>query len=277
MQKLSGLFLFAILISGAFSSSFAFALAPIAEDDFITTLENTPKNIPVLDNDSDIDGDSLSITSVIQPLSGVVVILSSSTQVTYTPNTDFNGIDSFTYVVSDGQGGSDSATVSIDVIPNDGSIFEHILAQIQSLFHKILNLEDEVTLLQEENSALALRITALESIIENGVPTDDDDDDNNEKILVCHKDKKTISISANGLSGHLKHGDLVGECSDNDQTSSNKEIKNQIKELKQDFKTQEKALKNDFKTQEKDLKKQLKDSKKDKKQNDKDDEEDDDD
>lgn len=49
-------------------------------------------------------------------------------------------------------------------------------------------MEDKVTLLQEENSALAMRITTLEAIVED-ISTNDDDNDN-EKTLVCHKGKK---------------------------------------------------------------------------------------
>ena len=117
-------------------------------------------------------------------------------------------------------------------------------------------MEDEVTLLKEENSALAIRISALESIVENGIPTNDDD--NHEKVIVCHKGKETLSISENALSSHLKHGDVVGECNDSDNPNiSKKSIENQIKELKNEFKTQEKELKN-----------QLKDLKKDKKHHD---------
>ncbi|QUC64409.1 cadherin-like domain-containing protein [Nitrosopumilus sp. K4] len=267
MQKFSGLFLIAILISGTLSSSFVFAqTAPTAKDDFVLTIENIPQTIPVLFNDSDIDGDSLSITSVAQPFSGATVILSGSTQIKYTPNNDFDGIDSFTYVVSDGQGGSDTATVTVTVKPNNGNIFEQILTVIQSLFAKVLHLEDEVTLLREENSALAMRISELESIVGDGIPSDNENNNGHEKVLVCHKDKKTISVSDNALSSHLKHGDVIGKCTENDDTNASKEsVKNQIKEIKNDFKIKEEALKNDFKVKEKQFKNLLKDLKKDKK------------
>ena len=252
--------------------------APIAEDDQAETQQNVLIRIDVLENDSDTEDDSLNIILTIDPSQTKGTVELEDSKVLFTPNLDFVGETSFSYVVSDGDKTSNSAlvTVTVNEESTDDTIIDQILAQIQSLFDKVLNLEDEVTLLQEENSALAMRISALESIIENGIPTNDDDDDNNEKILVCHKDKKTISISENGLSGHLKHGDSVGECSDNDQTSSKKEIENQIKALKKDFKTQEKVLKNDFKAQEKDLKKQLKELKKDKKHHDEDDDDDDD-
>jgi VCBS repeat-containing protein len=246
--------------------------APIAQDDQTETQQNVPIRIDVLENDSDTEDDSLNIILTIDPSQTKGTVELEDSKVLFTPNLGFVGETSFSYVVSDGDKTSNSAlvTVTVNEEPIDDTIIDQILAQIQSLFDKVLNLEDEVTLLQEENSALAMRITTLESIVE-GITTNDDDDDDNEKILVCHKGKNTISISENGLSGHLKHGDSIGECSDNDQTSSKKEIENQIKALKKDFKTQEKVLKNDFKAQEKDLKKQLKDLKKDKKHHDDDD------
>lgn len=318
MQKLSGLFLFAVLISGAFSSSLAFAqVGPIAEDDFYSvnedsiltvtsgvllndtsidsdifaiiqtsvgfgtltlnldgsftyqpnqnfdsidsftyvatngthnsnnatvtlfvnpvndsptaqndtasTPEDTPITILALNNDSDIDDDSLIINSITQGANGTVT--ANSTTITYTPNLNFNGIDSFTYTVSDGVNVSNSATVTVTV-----------------------------TSVDDEN--------------DDG-HDDENDDEHNDKVNICHKDKKTISVSKNAIPAHLKHGDVLGVCSDehddHDEINDKKAIKNQIK-----------ALKKDFKAKEKELKEQLKDLKKDKKSKDKDHDEDDD-
>jgi VCBS repeat-containing protein len=255
--------------------------APVAQDDQAETQQNVPIRIDVLENDSDTEDDSLNIILTVDPSQTKGTVELEDTKILFTPNLDFVGETSFSYVVSDGDKTSNSAQVTVTITavddPNDDSVIDQILEQIQSLFDKVLNLEDEVTQLKEDNSALALRVSELESIVANGIQTNDDDNDDNEKILVCHKGKKTISISENGLSGHLKHGDSVGECSDNNEYSSKKEIENQIKALKKDFKTQEKALKNDFKAQEKDLKKQLKELKKDKKHHDEDDDDEDDD
>ncbi|MEK0343415.1 MAG: Ig-like domain-containing protein [Nitrosopumilus sp.] len=240
--------------------------APVAQDDQAETQQNVPVLIDVLENDFDVEDDSLNVLLIVDPLQTKGTVELDDAKVLFTPNLDFVGDTTFSYVVSDGDKTSNLAqvTVTVTVVDDpDDSIFDQILEQIQSLLDKILNIESEITLLKDENSALAMRITELESIVANGLTTNDDDDDN-EKILVCHKNKKTISISENGLSGHLKHGDSIGECTYNDdEISSEKEIKNQIKELKKDFKAQEKALKNDFKAQEKDLEKQLEELKKD--------------
>lgn len=88
--------------------------SPVAADDSgVTTPQDTPVDIYVLDNDSDVDGDGLNVSAVSNGAGGTV---SNNTGfVTYQPNPGFNGADSFGYTISDGNGGSDSATVSLTV------------------------------------------------------------------------------------------------------------------------------------------------------------------
>ena len=85
---------------------------PIANDDTITTGRNQPATRNVLDNDSDPDGDPLTITAVTQGSNGSVT--TNGQTVTYTPNDDFTGSDSFTYTISDGNS-TDTATVNVRV------------------------------------------------------------------------------------------------------------------------------------------------------------------
>jgi hypothetical protein len=87
--------------------------APSAGTDAATTNEDTAKTIPVLTNDSDLDGDSLAVTAVTQPAHGSTAFTASS--VTYTPAANYNGSDSFTYTISDGHGGSATGTVNVTV------------------------------------------------------------------------------------------------------------------------------------------------------------------
>jgi len=93
--------------------------SPTAQDDSATTAINTPVIVNVLANDSDADGDSLSVTAVGQPSQGKAVVNANNT-VTYTPAAAFIGPDSFTYSISDGQGGTASAMVRVTVNPIAG-------------------------------------------------------------------------------------------------------------------------------------------------------------
>ncbi|MEQ6118213.1 Ig-like domain-containing protein, partial [Reichenbachiella sp. MALMAid0571] len=86
---------------------------PIAVDDEDTTDEDTPVTVVVLDNDSDADGDDLTVTQATSA-KGTVEINSDGT-ITFTPNTDFVGEAIVNYTITDGNGGFDSAIVTITV------------------------------------------------------------------------------------------------------------------------------------------------------------------
>jgi hypothetical protein len=88
--------------------------APVAVDDTATVVEDTATSIVVLANDTDADGDTLSVSSVTTPAHGTAVVNADQT-VTYTPNTNYTGADSFSYTIDDGQGGSATANVSVTV------------------------------------------------------------------------------------------------------------------------------------------------------------------
>ena len=91
-------------------------LSPFAIDDEAVTDANIPIDINVLDNDYDEDGninpESVVITE--DPFDGTVVVNADGT-VTYTPNTDFIGEDTFVYQVCDNDGLCDTATVTVVV------------------------------------------------------------------------------------------------------------------------------------------------------------------
>ena len=91
--------------------------APDAVDNSYTTAEDTALTIAapgVLGNDTDVDGDTLTVTTNTAPANGAVLV-NADGSLTYTPDVDFNGTDTFTYTISDGNGGSDTATVTITV------------------------------------------------------------------------------------------------------------------------------------------------------------------
>jgi len=87
--------------------------APVATDDAVQTAEDSPVDFNVLLNDSDPDGNSLTVASFTQPTSGVVSLVNG--QLHYAPAANFNGQVSFTYQATDGSLLSNSATVVVSV------------------------------------------------------------------------------------------------------------------------------------------------------------------
>jgi len=86
---------------------------PIAENDTATTTSGIAIEIDVLLNDTDVDGDTLVITSVNQPTNGTAVI--ENGKILYTPNETFVGTDIFYYFISDGAGGVAEAKITVRV------------------------------------------------------------------------------------------------------------------------------------------------------------------
>ena len=90
--------------------------APVAGSDTASTDEDTAVVIDVLANDSDAEGDPLTVTAA-TATNGSVTIDPLTGALTYTPNPNFNGSDTITYTVSDGTGGTSTGTVVVTVSP----------------------------------------------------------------------------------------------------------------------------------------------------------------
>ncbi|NDW21980.1 Ig-like domain-containing protein, partial [Alteromonas hispanica] len=99
--------------------------APVAQDQSVTTPEDTAKVITL--SGSDADNDTLSYVVVTQPSNGT--LSGSGATRTYTPNADFTGTDTFTYKVNDGS--EDSATVTVTITVSD--VNDAPVAQDQSV------------------------------------------------------------------------------------------------------------------------------------------------
>ena len=101
---------------------------PVATDDTATySCGTTSRVIDLVDNDADADGDTLTITSIDQPQYGTAVINANGTSITYTPDGSGCGKqDVFNYTISDGNGGTDTATVRINL---DGSVDNEVNAE----------------------------------------------------------------------------------------------------------------------------------------------------
>ncbi len=88
--------------------------SPVGYDDTVLVTQSGSVTIPMLLNDSDPDGDTLTLISTTNPGNGSLVNNGDNT-VTYTPTVGFTGDDSFTYILADGNGNQDTATVNITV------------------------------------------------------------------------------------------------------------------------------------------------------------------
>ena len=88
--------------------------APDAQDDAASTMPNTAITIAVLANDIDVDGNSLAVLGTPTSPHGTVVVNPDGT-ITFTPEDNYVGNTTISYQVSDGQGGTDTATVNITV------------------------------------------------------------------------------------------------------------------------------------------------------------------
>ncbi|WP_235588292.1 tandem-95 repeat protein, partial [Vibrio parahaemolyticus] len=115
------------------SQTVNFTVAPVADivADKATVVEDTSTVIKVLGNDTfEGDGKVVSLDTNNGPANGTVSV-NPDGSVTYTPNDNYHGTDSFTYIVTSG-GGSESTTVSVDVTPvNDAPVAKDDIATTQ--------------------------------------------------------------------------------------------------------------------------------------------------
>ncbi len=107
--------------------------APVAQDLSATTPEETPVDVTLVATDA--EDDALTYAIVDQPAHGTVTLV--GTTATYTPELDFNGEDSFTYMANDGNDNSNVAMVIITVTPvNDAPVAvddEYTVAEKETL------------------------------------------------------------------------------------------------------------------------------------------------
>lgn len=145
--------------------------APIAKNDSYVINENATLNIQgngVLANDTDADGNILRAILVTGVSNGVLT-LNQHGNFTYTPNSNFHGVDSFTYKANDGIADSNISTVTIMVNQINSQPADPLLQliqQIQNLFSRITGIEQEIHDLQAKNTALESRVTQLENLVQ---------------------------------------------------------------------------------------------------------------
>ncbi|NDW44310.1 Ig-like domain-containing protein [Ruegeria sp. PrR005] len=119
---------------------------PVANDDVATTDEDTPVDINVLANDTDVDANDILMASAFSALHGTVD-LNNDGSLRYTPDANYFGSDTLSYTVSDGNGGTDTAEVAITVNPvNDPPIsldLPEVANEADGPFY-IIQLDDQV-------------------------------------------------------------------------------------------------------------------------------------
>ncbi len=90
----------------------------------VSLQEDSSIVLDVLANDFDRDGDVLTITTLSDPANGTATLEADGT-ITYTPDPEFNGVDSFTYTIDDGHGGTSGGKVTVTVTPvNDAPVVD---------------------------------------------------------------------------------------------------------------------------------------------------------
>jgi hypothetical protein len=98
-------------------TSLAVSNPPIAINDVNSTFINTAVSGRVLTNDSNPDSNPITVTAETKATIGGSVTINANGAYTYTPATGFTNEDSFSYLVCDNYGACDSATVTIEVLP----------------------------------------------------------------------------------------------------------------------------------------------------------------
>ncbi|NOJ20792.1 tandem-95 repeat protein, partial [Vibrio jasicida] len=176
--------------------------APIANDDSATTDEDTPVTIDVLPNDTDVDGDTLTIVNASVPAEqGTVEIVDG--KLVFTPAENFNGEATISYTVSDGAL-EDEAEVSVIVNPlNDAPTTENAIpSQVLSedFAEYTINLNDAFSDVDDADSELTFSVSGNSNIqvsIVDGIATITPTADWNgsEELTFTAKDPSGLEVS----------------------------------------------------------------------------------
>lgn len=165
--------------------------APLAVDDSYSVPVNGSLSVDatggVITNDTDPDGDSLTAAVASGPANGQVA-LNANGSFTYTPNADFHGTDTFTYVVNDGTADSGAATVTIDV-------------------NTLASAGDDTYSVNEDET---LTVDAVAGVLAND---SDADSDSLTAVLVTGPANGTLILDTDGSFEYTPNADFNGDDS----------------------------------------------------------------
>ncbi len=139
--------------------------APTAVDDTAaTTLDTASTPIDVLANDSDPEGDPLTVTTATAP-NGTVVINADNT-LTYTPDPGFVGADSISYIISDGNGNTDVGSVAVTV--SDPASNEDPIAVNDAVLASTGIIVEDIDILANDSDPDGDPLTVTSAVSDNG-------------------------------------------------------------------------------------------------------------
>ncbi|MBA3957346.1 MAG: tandem-95 repeat protein, partial [Parachlamydiaceae bacterium] len=156
---------------------------PVATNDIAADNEDTVITGNVLNNDTDADGTPLTAVLNSGPVNGTLV-LNPDGSFTYTPNTNYNGSDSFSYHVSDGTANSNIATVSITL----SAVNDTPVAVVDAFSGN-------------EDSIISGNVLTNDSDVEGSSLT---------AILVSGPQHGTLTLNANGSFSYTPHANYNG-------------------------------------------------------------------
>jgi len=170
-----------------FNAGFDFALsnqADVAYAAVAGAAEDTAYVIDVLSNDTDIDGDTLTVIDASAP-NGTVVINADNT-LTYTGDLNYNGTDTITYTISDGNGGESTAEVSVGISAvNDAPVAT----------------DDTAITVDEDTASAAINVLANDSDVEGDTLS----------VTDATATNGTVVVNADGTLTYTGNQDFNGE------------------------------------------------------------------
>jgi VCBS repeat-containing protein len=162
--------------------------AVIAVADDLIVIEDSPTTLDVLANDIDVDLDTLHVTLIGSAAHGLAYIPAGGLTIRYIPDANFSGADSFDYIVTDGNGTTSSATVSLTINPvNDAPV-------------------------ATADSYVATEDATLDVNAEYGVLANDSDieDDSLTAVLVGDVSHGDLTLDPNGSFSYVPAADFSG-------------------------------------------------------------------